>query len=118
MANFEYSAKTAQGSMQHGIIAAADRATGLSNLRQRGLTPVLIKPAHEKTKLNIKLPFIKGKVKAKDIVIMTRQLATMINAGVPIVRALHTMQGQTESVKLKEILAQVVPKVEGGAPLS
>lgn len=54
------------------------------------------------------------KVKPKDLVVFTRQLATMINAGVPLVRSLSTMQAQTESEALKVHLTQISKDVEGG----
>lgn len=119
MASFEYTARTKEGSVQHGTMSASDRATVLSTLRQRNLIPVIIKQAAtKKGVIKISIPFIGGKVKAKDVVVLTRQLSTMINAGVPIVRALHTLSDQTESSKLKVILTKVIAEVEGGAPLS
>lgn len=57
-------------------------------------------------------------VKLKDLTIFTRQLATMINAGLAIIASLTILQAQTASQKLREILAKVKTDVEGGQPLS
>lgn len=57
-------------------------------------------------------------VGAKERVLFTRQLATLINAGLPLARALHTVQDQIKNQRLKDILGDVVTKVEGGTTLS
>jgi type IV pilus assembly protein PilC len=57
-------------------------------------------------------------VKLQDKVIFSRQFATMINAGVPIVQSLRILQEQSESKKLKTVVAEVAKQVEGGATLA
>jgi type IV pilus assembly protein PilC len=122
MTTFSYTAhsKKDNQSITKGTITASDRKAALSALSDRDLVPILIKAGSESKKLKeVKIPLPFGKrVKSKDIVIFTRQMATMINAGVPIVRSLDTLRKQTESAKFKEVLGAVVGKVEGGAPLS
>lgn len=119
MAEFEYTARTTNQSLQKGTIVANNRNSALATLTQRGLTPILVKTATEpKGTIHLSLPFLKKKVKARDMVIMTRQMATMINAGVPIVKSLQTLQQQSESPVLKTVLATVSSKVEGGSTLS
>ena len=59
-----------------------------------------------------------NRVKSKELVIFARQLAVMINANVPIVRSLKILLRQTENVKFKVILSDVLDEVEGGAKLS
>lgn len=120
MASFTYTAKTAENRMQNGTISAPTRAAAIKSLVDHHLTPVLVKESgRRKGDLkNLKLPFLKPKVKTKDLVIMTRQLATMVNAGVPIVRSLQTLHTQTESVALKETLTKIIAQVEDGQSLS
>ncbi|MBI3983668.1 type II secretion system F family protein [Candidatus Microgenomates bacterium] len=118
MASFHYTARTATGSLQQGSITAPDRASAFKALTQHKLTPVLIKEAQPHGLHRLKLPGFGSKVKGRDLVIMTRQLATMVNAGVPLVRCLETLNQQTQSANLKKALAAIVAKVEDGAPLS
>jgi type IV pilus assembly protein PilC len=120
MANFSYTARNSENAMQSGTIVANDRSSAIVALKNHQLTPVIVKEKTEKRgtiHLN-KIPFIGNKVKNRDLAIMTRQLATMINAGVPIVRSLNTLKSQTDSANLKTVLSKVASEVEGGKPLS
>jgi type IV pilus assembly protein PilC len=113
---FEYTA-TGDDQKQHsGVLDAADENAARSALVRLRLKPLMIRKV-EKKKGEINLPFLSkggGRVKARDLVIFTRQLSTMINAGVPLVRSLATMQSQTESDALKIHLKQISKDVEGG----
>src|SRR3712207_5127935 len=86
-----------------------------SQLRQQGLLVIDIKEQGVAQK-DILEPF--KKVKLGDLVVFTRQFATMINAGLPIVRALYVLSEQTENAKLKETVVQVRKDVEAGLALS
>jgi type IV pilus assembly protein PilC len=115
MPKFEYTA-TGEDQKQHsGVLEAADQNAARSALVRLRLKPVFIKKV-EKKKGEISIGFLSraNKVKPKDLVIFTRQLATMINAGVPLVRSLATMQSQTESEALRTHLSQISHDVEGG----
>jgi len=59
-----------------------------------------------------------NRVRAKDKVIFTRELSTLINAGLPLTKALHTVQDQVESATLQGVLVKVIAAVEGGSTLS
>lgn len=115
---FTYIVQTATGTTQKGTITSRDKDAAFETLKQKGYHPLVVEPA-KKSGLGgeIKLPGSKG-VKSKDLVIFTRQFATMIGAGVPILRSLNTMKDQTESAALKKALEQVITDVEGGASLS
>lgn len=118
MSEYAYTARTKKGAVQKGTIIASNRDAALATLSERSLTPILIKEAREKKSwINFKNIQIGG-VKTKDKVIMSRQLATMVNAGVPIVTALTTLAEQTESPKLKEALEDATKRVKGGSALS
>lgn len=117
MPSYKYVARTSDNAIQKGVITANDRGAALATLSERHLTPVLIKQAEASKGFSLKNIQIGG-VSTKDKVIMARQLATMVNAGVPIVSALNTLQKQTESQKLKGVLDEVAKRVEGGAALS
>ena len=114
MPKYSYTA-TGDDQKQHsGTLEAADENAARSSLVRLKLKPIVIKKV-EKKKGNIEIPFLtSNKVKSKDLVVFTRQLSTMINAGVPLVRSLATMQKQTESEVFKKHLSQISKDVESG----
>jgi type IV pilus assembly protein PilC len=113
MAKFTYKAINGSGKTISGVVDSASLESANDFLSRQGLTPIIVKP---KGSGALDLNNIFGaKVKLKDMVIFTRQLATMINAGVPLVRSLATLQTQTESKALKEHLLTISKDIEGGA---
>jgi len=108
---FTWEGKTRQGSVQKGEIAANSKEDVLALLRKQNIQPinVVAKPKE------IKLSFGAPKVKDKDIVIFTRQLATMIDAGLPLVQCLDILGNQTENKTLAKTVNQVRSDVESGA---
>lgn len=120
MSSFSYSARDKTGMVQKGSLFAADRAGATAALAEKGLTPILIKeqaPAAAGSKDNLLAKLMGGKVSLQDKVIFSRQFATMINAGVPMVQSLNILKEQSESKKLKEVVADVAKQVEGGSTL-
>lgn len=112
MAKYTYVALDSDDKKLTGTVEAKTLTAAQSVLKERKLKVLHI--AEEK-KNRLMLPNIGGgKVKLKDMVIFTRQLATMINAGVPIVRSLATLQVQTENEAFKKVIAQISKDVEGG----
>lgn len=99
-----------------GEIEAVDKAAASQLLTKQGFKPLLIKVKKSGfDPNNLQFGWLKSKrVKTKDLVIFTRQLSTMINAGVPLVRSLNTLNEQTESSQLKTVLNSVAKDVEGG----
>jgi len=114
--NFTYTAQNKEGHSVTGEIEAADKAAASELLTKQGFKPLLIKVKKSGfDPNNLQFSWLKSKrVKTKDLVIFTRQLSTMINAGVPLVRSLNTLNEQTESDQLKTVLASVAKDVEGG----
>jgi type IV pilus assembly protein PilC len=108
---FTWEGKTRQGSVQKGEIAANTKEDVLALLRKQNIQPinVVAKPKE------IKLSFGAPKVKDKDVVIFTRQLATMIDAGLPLVQCLDILGNQTENKTLAKTVNQVRSDVESGA---
>lgn len=118
MAVFTYSARTKTGTLQKGTISARTKEAAFASLHQRELQPILVKPAAAAgLKMDIKLPG-SDKVKPKDLVVFTRQFATMVSAGVPLLQSLTTLREQTESEGLKKALEQITGEIEGGGQLS
>lgn len=119
MPNFEYTAHQKNGEIQRGTIEASDRAAALATLRSKDLQPIIIKEAKGGHGLNmeINLPGL-NKVKSKDLVIFTRQLSTLVDAGVPLLRSLTLLKDQTESLPLKHGLNEIVSDIQAGSNLS
>jgi len=119
MAQFDYTARTKADTLQKGTLTASSRAAALSSLTEQGLTPVLVKPSRTSTGLNMDLFKKGGKVKLKDKVIFSRQLATMVNAGVPIVQALTILREQaSDSKRMQAALQDATKRVEAGGTLA
>lgn len=110
---FQWSGKTVRGTIESGEITAATREEVIALLRKRNIIATVVT---EKTQKGIfdKISF-GGKVKDKDIVIFTRQFATMIDAGLPLVQALEILSSQVENKTLAKTLTQVKVDVESGA---
>ena len=115
MATFTYKARTRQGEILQDSLEGADTMAVASELRQQGLLIIDIKEQGVGQK-DLLEPF--KKVKLMDLVVFTRQFSTMINAGLPIVRALYILSEQTDNPKLKEVVVLVRKDVEAGLALS
>ena len=111
---FQWSGKTTKGIIETGEMTAATKEEVIAQLRKRNITATIVT---EKTKKSLlgKLSFGGSGVKDKDIVIFTRQFATMIDAGLPLVQALDILSTQVESKTLGNALVQVKGDVESGA---
>ena len=108
---FTWEGKTRQGTVQKGEIAANSKEDVLALLRKQNIQPINV---NAKPK-DIKLSFGAPKVTDKDVVIFTRQLATMIDAGLPLVQCLDILGNQTENKTLAKTVNQVRSDVESGA---
>lgn len=121
MANFIYSARDKDGNIQKGSLFAPDRAAATASLTEKHLTPILVKEAKASSgnTMGIVERLSGGNhVKLADKVIFSRQFATMVNAGVPLVQSLNILREQTESKKLKAVVGEVAKQVEGGSTLA
>lgn len=115
MAEFEYRAIAGDGKAKTGKIEATSESAARSSLVRLGMKPITVhKPGSNNGFLSALTKSTPKRVKPKDLVIFTRQLATMINAGVPLVRSLATMQSQTENETFKKQLINISKDVESG----
>ena len=110
---FEWSGKTSKGLIESGELTANSKEEVIAQLRKRNITPTLIKQK-EKTSPLGKLSF-GGGVNDKDIVVFTRQFATMIDAGLPLVQALDILSAQVENKTLARALSVIKADVESGS---
>ncbi len=116
MAAFTYDAINAQGIELSGEIHAPDLAAAREQLQTRGLLPQSLSERSASGERGARTAF--KKVKAKNLQVFSRQLATMIEAGVSVVAALVTLEEQTEDKYLSEVIAEIRSDVEGGMVLS
>ena len=116
---FRYSVRDRSGKVVKGTIDAESQSAVVAKLRSLGYAPITLAPA-AKTGLQreLKLPGLEGKVKLKDLAVMSRQFATMINAGLSLLRSLSILAAQTENKQLARVLGQVRADVESGTSLS
>ena len=119
MAQFTYQAINKQGKDITGTVEAMDRNAGIEALVKQNLKPISLKAKDESANATAFLNrFFGSKVKADALVIFTRQLATMISAGVPLLRALNSLKEHTGDKVLKKALDGVDQDVRGGLALA
>ena len=134
MPKFSYIALDAAGQEQKGTIDASNQTDAISNIREKGLFPTDIdeigaagptaragaftgkrgrKGAGKGLSLDIKMPAIGG-VKQKVLMAFTRQLATLIDAGLPLVRGLRVLQKQEKNIVLRDAIEEMGDSIESG----
>jgi len=115
MATYVFKAMDITGAKATGEVDAESKQVVSDQLKQRGLIVLDIADKHGSKEIN--LSFME-RIKAADLTIMTRQLATMVSSGMTILRALYVLEAQTESKPLSETIVKVRKDVEAGLPLS
>ncbi|MDB5160916.1 MAG: Type secretion system protein [Candidatus Saccharibacteria bacterium] len=116
MTEFAYSVVNKDGQHITGVVSAPNREDALTNLRNQGHRPLTIKEAGaSKSKA---LSFGGKKVKLRDLVVFTRELSTMISAGVPLPRGLSTLSDQSENKYFKSVITGINRDVEAGTALA
>src|SRR3989344_8452367 len=98
-----YKAITKDGKSMDGLIDARDEKEAANYLRSKEFIPIRI---YEKEKNNLVdlIPFLSSKVKSKDIVVLTRQLSSMLTSGITLIRSLQIIKSQTANSAMTEIL--------------
>jgi type IV pilus assembly protein PilC len=133
MANFNYSALDAKGEQTSGTVSAPSEAEAIQQLRAKGLYPTQIveegkakkgmktvAPAKRNAKAKPKASKgnLGGRVKPKSLMIFTRQLATLIDSGLPLLRSLTVLEKQEPNVVLRATVAALAENVQGGSTFS
>ncbi len=141
MATFQYIAKDSSGQEKRGTVEAGDRSGAIAAVRAMGMMPTALgevksaapaapgkkkgpaaKPAAKSMgskQINIKLPkFLMGRVKPKDLTAFTRQLATLVNAGLPLMRCIEVLKKQRMAPAMMDCLNGISEGIAGGATFS
>ena len=115
MPKFNWEARSKAGSVQKGVMEAANVIQVEAQLKKYGFSGINVK--EEGKGLNFEIKFLSGakKVQTKDLVVFTRQFATMIDSGLPLVQCLDILSGQQENKTFKDILLRVKESVESGS---
>lgn len=113
---YAYKVRDAEGRFREGNVKADNETAVAEKLMAMGYVPLEVK-AHG-TGLQKEISFGRKRVKMKDLAVFARQLATMIDAGLTLMRALSILSEQLENPSLREVLAKVKTDVEGGHSLS
>jgi type IV pilus assembly protein PilC len=119
MKTYEYAVRDRKGKLVNGKLEAQSEAALVTKLRGMGYAPVTIKESGGGSGIQREITLPGGnKVSLKDLAVMSRQFATMINSGLSLLRGLSILAEQTESKKLAATLAEVRNDVETGMSLS
>lgn len=119
MQKYNYVAKNQQGEEVQATVEAASKKDAIALLSRQQLTPISVtEPGFSLSSEGFEqLSKQMRRVTTKDRVVFTRQLATMIRAGLPMAQALHLLLEQIDNPKLADIIADISNKVEGGTSL-
>lgn len=119
MAAFEYEALDSAGRRLRGVVSADTPRLARRELRRKKLFPVHVAPTSQKKQASAALPkWLRSGLSAKDVSLLTRQLATLVSAAAPVEEALQTMALQTEKQAAKRVLLSVRARVMEGYRLS
>jgi type IV pilus assembly protein PilC len=116
MKKFDYQAKdNATNKVVKATVQADSENSAAKLLIAQGFTPLDIKEVDENGGL---LGSLKSRITTKDKIVFTRQLATLIGAGLPLSQSMHTVMEQTDNKKLQGVIQEIVASIEGGKSLS
>ena len=115
MPTFAWSGRARDGKSTKGTMDAASEAAVVATLRRQGIQANKVKAAGKGLNAELEISFLKPKITMKDIVVFTRQFATMIDAGLPLVQCLEILSTQQENKTFKEVLTNVKEDVESGS---
>ncbi len=115
---FEYKGLDASGKALSGIIDADSPRMARQRLKESGVYPTELVAGKDKAKSGSPGISFGGRVKPMEVALLTRQLATLVSAGLPMLECLSALLEQVDNTKLKSVIADVREKVKEGAPLS
>src|ERR1041385_6531577 len=139
MPKFNYVAMDSHGKETKGTLDVASQNEAIGRVKEMGLYPTrIVEVEKERVKpeqkgkpakagkagkkggmnLNIKIPGLSGKIKSKVLTTFTRQLATLVDAGLPLLRGLRVLEKQERNPTLKSIIADLALAIEGGSTFS
>jgi type IV pilus assembly protein PilC len=138
MAKYQFVALDAKGKEIKGVVEAESDNAALAGIRKKGLFPTSVEQAAGRARksksrsaagtgaakkgggmsMEIKLPRLSNRIKAKQLMTFTRQLSTLINAGLPLIRGLQVVERQEKNPLLKEAVINMADSIQAGSTLA
>ncbi|MDP8216320.1 MAG: type II secretion system F family protein [Candidatus Kaelpia imicola] len=120
MASYIYKCRTPKGGIEKGSLDAVDKSKAIDSLQERGLVIISLKESGElfKAKQASRKRSFRIRVKIDDLASLARQLATLLDAGVPLLRCIEIVREQVEVKSLYNALDRIMKDVEAGETLS
>ena len=116
---FDYKVRDRSGSLVEGQLDGDSMALVVRRLREMGYMPISVTPKSAvNLKTEIKIPGLSGRIKLREIAVMTRQLSTMVDSGLSVVRSLGILGAQVDNPELARIINEVRTDLEHGSSLS
>src|SRR5687768_4140284 len=116
MPKFQYEGVTASGAKTKGEFEAVNQQAAMAKLKSQQIKPTMVKEKSTSgLNMELKIPWFKPRVGEKDLVLFTRQFATMIDAGLPLVQCLDIQSQQAENPTFREQLRDIKQTVEAGS---
>jgi type IV pilus assembly protein PilC len=128
MSNYSYVAVDPQGTEKRGTLDVPDQSEALRRIKEMGLFPTKVlgggqdrpraartRPKPRARSLAIPIPWFRGRIKSATLGIFTRQLATLVEAGMPLLRGLRVLEEQEENRRLKQIIGDLGVAIESGS---
>ena len=112
-----YGAVNKDGEKFYGAIEAGSVEEAATYLRSKNFIPTYIK-SQEKSKIEEIFPFFAKKVKASDVVLFTRQLSSMLSAGITLLKALEILKNQTENLAMLDVTDSIIADIQKGSSFS
>ncbi|HSI21001.1 MAG TPA: type II secretion system F family protein [Verrucomicrobiae bacterium] len=116
MATYQYKLRTPEGKLEKGTLQGGSQSDAL--LKVKKLDGILISLEEVKESTSFAAGFFRGKISLKDRIILTEQLAVMLNAGITLVQALRSLEEESSNKALKHVLSHLVTDVQGGVQFS
>lgn len=115
MPTYAWTGRSRDGKSTKGTMDGASESAVMANLRRQGIQATKVKEAGKGLNADLNVSFLKPKITTKDLVVFTRQFATMIDAGLPLVQCLDILSSQQDNKTFKEVLVKVKDDVESGS---
>ena len=135
MPKFQYVAMDSHGKETKGVLEVSSQAEAINRLREMGFFPTKVVEVEKPKKkaaaprggpkqkkslkeIELRIPFLSGRVNTKVLTTFTRQLATLVDAGLPLLRGLRVLEKQEKNPTLKRVIGELATAIEGGSTLS
>jgi general secretion pathway protein F len=119
MGAYEFQALDGAGKTQRGVLQADTARAARGVLRERGLTPLDVNPVSESAKPGtVRMPFLRRGLSTAQLAVLSRQMATLVDAGLPMDEALAALSEQSEDARMRSIIVQLRSRVMEGLPLA